>query len=118
MLNALIAATPYSFSISVLHPRSPTTCDMTVRHFGAKGDAKDQRKYIQGYDKATDLIQSRHWTKPPLESGDFQTEDVWICEKVQRGLNSPAFETGPLSKGAGAEDPIRWFHEALANKSE
>ena len=116
--NTLIAATPYSFSISVLHPKSPTTCDMTVRNFGAKGDAKDQRKYIQGYDKTTDLIQSTHWTKPPLESGDFQTEDVWICEKVQMGLNSPAFEPGPLSKGAGAEDPIRWFHEALARKNE
>ncbi len=111
--NTFITATPYTFSISVLKPTSSKTCDLIVRHFGKKGDTKDQRKHIPGYNKHTDTIRSEFWTKPALETGDFQTEDVWICEKIQAGLNSPAFEYGPLSIGPGAEDPIRWFHESL-----
>jgi len=114
--NTLITATPYTFSISVLHPTSPTHCDLIVRHFSKKGEISDQRKHIPGYDKNTDTIRSELWTKPPLETGDFQTEDVWICEKVQNGLKSPAFELGPLSVGPGAEDPITWFHDAISNR--
>lgn len=111
--NTLIAATPYSFSINTLSPTGVGTCDLTVRHFGKKGEMGDQRKYIPGYDKTTNTIRSELWKKPALESGDFQTEDVWICEKIQMGLNSPAFEWGPLSQGPGAEDPIRWFHSSI-----
>jgi choline monooxygenase len=59
------------------------------------------------------VISSDHWKKHPLETGDFQTEDVWICEKLQRGIASPAYEHGPLAKGAGAEEPIEWFHHTL-----
>ncbi len=109
----LITATPYSFSISSLHPTGPTTCDMKVRQFGKKGEIKDDRKYIPGYDKATNTIRSELWTKAALDTGDFQTEDIWICEKVQEGLTSPSYEPGPLSKGPGAEDPIGWFHTSL-----
>ena len=74
---------------------------------------KDDRKYIPGYDAETGIISSDNWTQPALDTGDFQTEDVWICEKIQQGLNSPAFELGQLAQGAGAEDPIGWFHESL-----
>ncbi len=111
--NTLITATPYTFSIARLIPTTAGTSDMTVRQFGRKGDARDERKHIPGYDKVTDTIRSELWTKPALESGDFQTEDVWICEKVQKGLNSPAYEAGPLSSGSGAEDPIIWFQESI-----
>lgn len=114
--NTLITTTPYSLSISRLKPTSAGTCNMTVRHFGRKGDAKDQRKHIPGYDKSSDIIRSELWTKPALESGDFQTEDIWICEKVQKGLTSPSYEAGPLSSGSGAEDPISWFHDSLLSR--
>lgn len=111
--TTLITATPYSFSISTLVPVEAGKCRMHVRHWVGPGQSKDERKYIPGYDPKTGIISSENWTKPALETGDFQTEDVWICEKLQRGLNSPAFELGPLAKGAGAEDPIRWFHDTI-----
>ena len=115
--TTLITATPYSFSIASLTATSVGTCRMDVRQWVGPGQSKDERKYIPGYDAKTNIISSDNWTKPAMETGDFQTEDVWICEKIQRGLNSPAFERGPLAKGAGAEDPIGWFHEAIENKT-
>lgn len=109
----LIVPTPYGISVSVLEPVRAGTCRMKIRHWVGPWQSKDERRYIPGYDKKTDTISSDFWTIPPLETGDFQTEDVWICEKVQRGLNSPAYVHGPLSKGAGAEDPIGWFHDLM-----
>jgi phenylpropionate dioxygenase-like ring-hydroxylating dioxygenase large terminal subunit len=109
----LIVPTPFGLSLSILHPVAPGRTRMTVRQWIGPWQWRDERNYIQGYDKKTGIISSDNWTKHPLETGDFQTEDVWICEKVQRGLESPAYEHGPLSQGAGAEDPIRWFHGSL-----
>lgn len=111
--TTLIAATPYTFSISTLIPLEAGKCRMEVRHFIGPGQRKDERKHIPGYDSKTGIISSKNWAKTALDTGDFQTEDVWICEKLQRGLNSPAFERGPLAKGAGAEDPIMWFHKNI-----
>lgn len=112
--STLIVATPYGFSVSVLHPVAPGRCHIRVRHWVGPWQSIDEREHIPGYDPATGVISSDKWTVHPLETGDFQTEDVWICEKVQRGLESPAYTNGPLSQGAGAEDPIRWFHSTLA----
>ena len=115
--STLVVPTPYGMSVSALQPVSAGRCRMHVRQWVGPWQSTDERAYIPGYDKASGIISSEHWTKPPLETGDFQTEDVWICEKVQRGLESPAYRHGPLSQGAGAEDPIRWFHETLARSS-
>ena len=112
--STLIVPTPYGMSVSSLHPVSAGRCRMHVRQWVGPWQSTDERAYIPGYDKATGVISSENWTKPPLETGDFQTEDVWICEKVQRGMASPAYVHGPLSQGSGAEDPIRWFHETLS----
>ncbi len=112
--STLIVATPHGFSVSVLHPVAPGRCHMQVRHWVGPWQSIDESEHIPGYDQATGVISSDNWTVHPLETGDFQTEDVWICEKVQRGLESPAYTHGPLSQGAGAEDPIGWFHSTLA----
>ena len=112
--TTLVVPTPYGISVSSLVPREPGRCLMNVRHWVGPWQSTDERSYIPGYNKSTGVISSDHWTTPPLETGDFQTEDVWICEKVQRGLEMPAYEHGPLSHGAGAEDSIRWFHETLS----
>lgn len=113
--TTLVVPTPYGISVSSLIPSGPGRCRMNVRHWVGPWQSKDERKYIPGYDKSLGIISSDNWTEHPLETGDFQTEDVWICEKVQSGLEMPAYVHGPLSQGAGAEDPIRWFHEMLNN---
>ncbi|GAB5481835.1 MAG: hypothetical protein Pars92KO_15920 [Parasphingorhabdus sp.] len=112
--NILITATPYSFSLSWLEPVSPSRSLLHVRHWAGTGQSRDERKFIPGYNGDSDIISSDNWKQHPLETGDFQTEDVWICERNQRGLESPAFEIGALAEGPGAEEPIRWFHETLA----
>ena len=112
--TTLIVPTPYGFSVSSLIPTGAGRCRMDVRTWVGPGPSLDVRKYIPGYDKASGIISSDNWTQPPLETGDFQTEDVWICEKIQRGISSPGYEPGPLAEGAGAEDPIEWFHEMLS----
>ncbi|WP_108879490.1 SRPBCC family protein [Anderseniella sp. Alg231-50] len=111
--TTIIVPTPYGISISALHPTAAGRCRMTVRHWVGPRQSKDERKHIPGFDKSTGIISSDNWKTHPLETGDFQTEDVWICEKIQRGLESPAYTHGPLSNGVGAEDAIRWFHGTL-----
>lgn len=111
--NILITATPFTFSISWLEPISAGRCHLHVRQWTGPGQSRDDRTHIPGFDPKTGAISSDNWTKPPLETRDFQTEDVWICEKNQRGLESPAYENGPLAQGAGAEDPICWLQDAL-----
>ncbi|MEM8702886.1 MAG: aromatic ring-hydroxylating dioxygenase subunit alpha [Pseudomonadota bacterium] len=109
----LIVPTPYGFSISSLKPYAPSRTRLEIRQWVGPWQWADERGSIPGYDKKTGIISSDNWTLPALETGDFQTEDIWICEKTQRGLEMPGFEFGPLSRGPGAEDPIRWFHHGL-----
>lgn len=111
--NILITATPYSFSMSWLKPLSPDRSILHVRHWVGLDTYRDDRKHVPGYDEQTGLISSDNWNEHPLETGDFQTEDVWICERNQKGLQSPAYEIGALATGDGAEDPIGWFHQSL-----
>ena len=109
--NTLVVPTPYGISVSRVQPTGAGRCRMLVRHWVGPWQSKDERSYIPGFDKSSGVISSDNWTKHPLETGDFQTEDVWICEKVQRGLESPAYVHGPLSAGAVGEDSLRWFHD-------
>jgi len=69
----------------------------------------DQPSQAPGYDKATGEITSENWDTHPLETGDFQTEDIWICEKIGRALHAPKYGIGPMAKGPGGEDMIPHF---------
>ncbi|MEM7135794.1 MAG: aromatic ring-hydroxylating dioxygenase subunit alpha [Myxococcota bacterium] len=110
----VLLLTPYGLSLSTLHPVAPGRCRLSSRQWVGPWQSTDLRRFVPGYDKKTNTVSSDLWKKHPLETGDFQTEDVWACEKVQRGMESPAYEHGPLSIGSGAEDAIRVFHRMLA----
>jgi len=47
-----------------------------------------------------------HKDAHPLETDDAMLEDIYACEAMQVGLNSPAYEVGPLSKW---EDSLAFF---------
>ena len=34
---------------------------------------------------------------PPMESGSFHIEDMWICERMQRAMESPVYGVGPMA---------------------
>ncbi len=112
--TTFVVPTPYGLSVSRLVPLSAGRCELHARQWAQSWGEQDGRQHVPGYDPDSGRITSDRLASHPLETGDFQTEDVWMCEKVQRGLESPAYEHGPLSKGAGAEDPIRWFHDSYA----
>jgi phenylpropionate dioxygenase-like ring-hydroxylating dioxygenase large terminal subunit len=56
--------------------------------------------------------ETQHWTKSwaLIEEGVFQREDLWVCEQIQRGINSEG--TDHLVFGS-LEFPVRWFHDAI-----
>ena len=54
----------------------------------------------------------------PKESGDFQLDDMWICEKMQRALHSPRYGVGALARGAGAEAPLTYFQQQVLDALE
>ena len=56
--------------------------------------------------------------KHPLDSGDFQLEDMWICEKIQRNLHSPKYRVGPMAEGPGAESPVTHFQRSVLDYLE
>ncbi len=60
---------------------------------------------------AARAAEAEHWDRSwtLIEDGVFQREDLWVCERVQRGL-----EGGGGAPLLGAlELPIRWFHDAI-----
>jgi choline monooxygenase len=51
----------------------------------------------------------------PLASGDFMTEDIYVCEQQQRGMASPRFSVGGSAKNL--ECGIRNFHTEIQRRS-
>ena len=116
--NTLITPSPFGISVSTLIPEGPNQTRMEVRNWHAadKGwfssDATPASE-VPGFDKKDGVIRSENWTKQALEYEDFQTEDVWICEKIQRGLSSPGAVIGPLAQGWGAEQAVAFFQNQI-----
>jgi Rieske 2Fe-2S family protein len=46
----------------------------------------------------------------PLKSGDVMREDIYACEAVQRGMESPKFSVGALSRW---EAPVAFFQSQV-----
>lgn len=115
--TTIVTSTPYSFTISWMEPIDANTTYLHARSWMAKSRFKYRGsiKDLPGYDKVSGLIKSSHWKKPPLETGDFQTEDIYVVEKMQRALQSPKYSVGQLSQGPGAEAPLTYFQQSVRN---
>ena len=114
--TTIVTPNPYGVSISQLVPVAPGITHLKARSWapkGRKGRLSADVKSIPGYDKARGVITSDNWKKHPLETLDFQTEDVWVCEKQQRAMESPNFAIQHLAAGAGAESTIEHFQRCL-----
>ena len=57
--------------------------------------------------------EAEHWDKSwaLIDGRVFQSEDLWVCEQIQRGLATGALDD--VLFGA-LEHAVRWFHEAMA----
>ena len=117
---------PWGISASVLEPIDAETTRMRALSWAP---ASSKGRLAKALDRLTRTRKSAHAEKPhvyrladsdqhPLESGDFQIEDMWICEKIQRNLHSPHFEVGPLANGPGAESPVTHFQQSVLDYVE
>jgi len=113
--TTILVPNPWGFSISVLEPVDAGTTLLRVRNWAPAGllSYRFRASDIPGYDRVSGRVKSSHWKTHPLETGDFQTEDIWVCEKLQRALQSPKFEVGPLARGSGGEAALDFFQQCV-----
>lgn len=67
--------------LNVVEPTGPQTCTVRFEYFLQEGFSPD-KGYLQESLEASETVQQ---------------EDVKLCEAVQRGLKSPAYDTGRYS---------------------
>ena len=113
--TTLITPSPWSLTVSSMEPVDATTTILRATTFVANSWFRysESPADAEGYDETTGLIESKNWKKHPLDTGDFQTEDIWVCEKMQRSLLSPEYGVGPLAAGPGAETQLMLFQNTI-----
>ena len=118
--TTIITPSPWSLTISAMEPVDAETTLLRATTFVANSWLRysESPSDAEGYDKTTGTIESKNWKKHPLETGDFQTEDIWVCEKMQRSLRSPQYSVGPLAPGSGAESPLEHFQKMIIRDVE
>ena len=105
----ILSPNPWGFYISVLEPKSPDLTYMTTHAWSPAGSGSRLGDRLG----KPEPVRIRELKTHPLESGDFQIEDMWIVEKIQRTLKSPHYQVGPLADGPGAEQPLTHFQRSV-----
>jgi len=105
----ILSPSAWGFYVSILEPKGPDLTYMRTLSWtpGGSGGRFDVAGDTATPIRLVDLEQH------PLESGNFQLEDMWIVEKVQRNLRSPRYQVGPLAAGDGAETPLVQFQQQV-----
>ena len=104
----ILSPSPWGFYVSILEPKGPELTNMRTLAWSPGGDGGRFK-----FDATPQTIKLVDLDQHPLETGNFQIEDMWIVEKIQKTLHSPLYEVGPLATGVGAESPITEFQEQL-----
>ena len=100
---------PWGFDVSIIEPTGPESTNLRTLSWVPEGFWG--RFNSANADGAVVRLEDRK--EHPLESGNFQLEDMWICEKLQRNLHSPRFSVGPMAEGDGAESPVTHFQRSV-----
>ena len=104
----ILAPSPWGFYVSILEPVDAQVTRMRSMSWEPEGSRRRFDVFGEPSVMRLDDLDTH-----PLESGNFQIEDMWICEKIQRNLHSPKFEVGPLADGPGAESPVMHFQQSV-----
>ncbi|MDE2690733.1 MAG: Rieske 2Fe-2S domain-containing protein [Acidobacteriota bacterium] len=104
----ILSPSPWGFHVSLLEPKTPDLTTMWTQSWTTYGSASRDEA-----GEAPTLISLANQEGHPMESGNFQLEDMWICEMIQRNLRSPKFKVGRLAAGFGAESPIMHFQQSV-----
>lgn len=81
--------------INIVEPTGPQTCQVRFEYFLHR-DHKAEEEFVEESLQASDAVQQ---------------EDVRLCEAVQRGLRSPAYDSGRYAPSI--ERPMFHFHQLL-----
>lgn len=109
--TTFIGPSPWGLRVSTFVPVAP---DLTLQHrryFVPPNRVGDADQDLQGLDRETGTIKVDHFERHAMETGDFQLEDMWIIENMQRALNSPMYSVSRLALGAGGEAPLTFFQQ-------
>ena len=81
--------------VNIVYPTSATTCSVDF-HWWLEGHRASDTAYIDESLRASDKVQQ---------------EDIALCESVQRGVQSPGFQSGRYAPSM--EAPMLHFHRLL-----
>ncbi len=114
--NVGVLATSVFWSAFAVIPAGPERCYLETRTW-LSAEPGAQKAYDELFPgtgtppERGEAIDLRNMTKHPLESGDFFIEDMWINEKIQQSLHSPAFQVDQLA--GHAESSITFFQRSV-----
>lgn len=100
---------PWGFYVSIIEPTGPESTDLRTLSWVPDGI----RGWFSDEQSSGEVVRLEDLKEHPLESGNFQLEDMWICEKIQRNLGSPKYAVGPMANGPGAESPVTHFQQSV-----
>jgi phenylpropionate dioxygenase-like ring-hydroxylating dioxygenase large terminal subunit len=105
--NSGVLATSIFFSAYTIVPVAPERCYLDLRTWMMPKETQDATKRSRPSGSSghgtimkdgTRLISIPTLSGHPMDSLDFQIEDMWICERQQQALQSPRFKVGPLAR--------------------
>lgn len=114
--NCGVLATSVFWSAFSIVPIGPERCYVDVRSW-ISAEAQAQSAYYELFPGTGDnyqddrVITLRDLEGHPLDSGDFMIEDMWVCEKLQQAMRSPAYQVDRLAHNA--ESSITFFQRNL-----
>ena len=100
---------PWGFYVSIIEPTGPESTNLRTLSWVPEG----VRGWFSEGRSNGEVVRLDDLKEHPLESGNFQLEDMWICEKIQRNLRSPKYAVGPMANGPGAESPVTHFQQSV-----
>jgi len=113
----IVVANPYGFSVSQLLPAAPGRTLLRTRAWGigpgAQAADAAASPTARARDPVTGHVRLALLDIHALQSGDFQLEDMWICESMQRALHAPMYAVAGLARGAGGEAPLAFFQQCV-----
>ena len=114
--NVGVLATSVFWSAIEVIPAGAERCYVDLRNWisaepGAEEGYKSLFPGTGGKPSVGENVLLRDLVGHPLESGDFMIEDMWVCEKIQRNLHSPAYKVDRLAENA--ESSITFFQRNL-----
>ena len=103
---------PWGLYVSVLEPIGPERTNLRTLSWVPEGFWG--RLWEEwGEEEEGKVVRLADLKEHPLKSGNFQLEDMWICEKIQRNVRSPKYAVGPMASGPGAESPVTHFQQSV-----